>query len=123
MKDKWLIVFLDHTLLVRGDRSEQEREILTNLQKLFIEVKKYGATTIIQLSQMNRNIENTDRIVNRSLNFPMRSDIMGSDAIFQSSDYVIVLHRPEILGIKENEYGPSNWPVKNLIYMHILVIK
>jgi len=38
----------------------------------------------------------------------------------QASDYVIVIHRPEILNIQDNEYGPKNWPVKNLIYFHFI---
>lgn len=117
-KDKWLIVFLDHTLLTKNADGEKERETLFSLQKMFMEIKKYDQTTIIQLSQMNRNIEDKERIMNPSMQFPMRSDIMGGDSVFQSSDYILVLHRPELLGI--TSYGLGNWPVKNLIYMHFL---
>ena len=67
---------------------------------------------------MNRNIEAPERINNNSNHFPMRSDISSSDSIFQASDYVIVIHRPELLGI--TEYGPNRWPVNNKVYMHIL---
>jgi replicative DNA helicase len=117
-KNKWLVVILDHTLLTRGKSGEQERETLANLQKLFMEVKKTGRTTIIQLSQMNREIESSERITNPTMHFPMRRDLFGSDSLFQASDYVIVLHRPELLGIKS--YSPNNWPVQNKIYMHFL---
>ena len=48
----------------------------------------------------------------------MRSDLSTSDFIFQSSDYVIVLHRPEILGI--TEYGPHRQLVANMVYLHFL---
>ena len=123
MKNKWVIVFLDHTLLTRGREGEQERETLFNLQRMFMEMKKHGKTTIIQLSQMNRNIESTERLNNPSLHFPMRSDIFGGDSVFQASDYVIVLHRPEILGIKEGAYSPGKWLVKNRIYMHFLKVR
>jgi hypothetical protein len=51
----------------------------------------------------------------------MRKDIFGSDSVFQTSDYVVVLHRPELLGIKE--YGPSGLPVKDMIYMHFLKVR
>jgi replicative DNA helicase len=95
---KWLIIILDHTLLTKGKAGESERQILTDLQRLFMEIKKYGKTTIIQLSQMNRDIEDKDRITNPSLHFPTRRDIFGSDSLFQTSDYVIVIHRPELLG-------------------------
>jgi replicative DNA helicase len=118
MKNKWLIVILDHTLLTKGKQGESEREIISDLQKMFMERKKHGKITILQLSQMNREIEDKDRINNPNLHYPMRRDIFGSDSLFQTSDYVIVLHRPEILGIVD--YGPDKLPVKNRIYMHFL---
>lgn len=118
VKNKWLIILLDHTLLTKGRQGEKEREILANLQYMFMEVKKYAKNTIIQLSQLNREIETTDRLNNPSMHFPTRRDIFGGESIFQASDYVIVLHRPELLLLKG--YGPANWPVANRIYMHFL---
>ena len=118
VKDKWLVIILDHTLLTKGKAGESERQVLTDLQRLFMEVKKFGKNTIIQLSQMNREIEEKERVTNPMLHFPTRRDIFGSDSLFQASDYVIVIHRPELLGIKA--YGINNWPVKDKIYMHIL---
>lgn len=120
--DQSLIVLLDHTLLTKGMAGSREREALYELQKLFIEKKKIGKTTIIQVSQLNRNIEASERINNPSMHFPMRSDLFGSDSLFHSSDYVIVLHRPELLNIK-GTYGPSNEPVKDRIYMHFLKVR
>lgn len=118
VKGKWLIITLDHTLLTKGKTGEKEREILANLQYMFMEIKKHGRNTIIQLSQMNREIESTDRLNNPSMHFPTRRDIFGGESVFQASDYVIVLHRPELLLLKV--YGPANWPVANLVYMHFL---
>jgi replicative DNA helicase len=118
VKGKWLVIILDHTLLTKGKTGDTERQVLTDLQRLFMEIKKFGKNTIIQLSQMNREIEDKDRINNPNLHFPTRRDIFGSDSLFQASDYVIVIHRPELLGIKS--YGINNWPVKDKIYMHIL---
>lgn len=63
-KDKWLVIVLDHTLLVRGKSEENALSIIRDLQNCFINAKKVGCTTIIQLSQMNRNIESPDRINN-----------------------------------------------------------
>jgi hypothetical protein len=122
-KNKWIVIFLDHTLLTKGNAGDKEREVLSNLQRMFMEVKKIGKTTIIQLSQLNREIEDKDRITNPSLHFPVRRDLFGGDSVFQASDYVIVLHRPEILGIPDMGYGIKNWPVKNLVYMHFLKIR
>jgi replicative DNA helicase len=117
-KDKWIIIILDHALLVRGANNEQERNLLASLQYLFMEIKKYGKNTIIQLSQMNRETETKERISNPIMHFPLRRDIFGSDSLFHASDYVIVIHRPELLQI--SKYGPEGWPTENLVYLHFL---
>lgn len=115
-KGKRFVIILDHTLLVEGQASALQ--VISDLQKLFIKVKKYPNTTIIQLSQMNRNIEAPDRINNPSMHYPMRSDISSADTIFHASDYVICIHRPELLNIQQ--YGPNRLLVKNKVYLHIL---
>jgi replicative DNA helicase len=117
-KDKKFVIILDHTLLVEGQNRESTLQVISELQKLFIKVKKLPNTTIIQLSQMNRNIENPERINNPSMHYPMRSDISSADTIFHASDYVICIHRPELLNIQQ--YGPNRLLVKNKIYLHIL---
>lgn len=117
-KDKKFVIILDHTLLVEGQNRESALQVISELQKLFIKVKKLPSTTIIQLSQMNRNIENPERINNPSMHYPMRSDISSADTIFHASDYVICIHRPELLNIQQ--YGPSRLLVKNKVYLHIL---
>ncbi len=116
-KDKWLIIMYDHTLLTKLSNGEQERNTIVNLQRLFVETKKINKTTIIQLSQLNREIEDKDRITNPTLHFPQRRDLSSSDSVFQCADYVMVLHRPELL---VKSYGINNWPVKDMIYLHIL---
>lgn len=117
-KDKKFVIILDHTLLVEGQDRESTLQVISELQKLFIKVKKLPNTTIIQLSQMNRNIENPERINNPSMHYPMRSDISSADTIFHASDYVICIHRPELLNIQQ--YGPNRLLVKNKVYLHIL---
>ena len=117
-KDKKFVIILDHTLLVEGQNRESALQVISELQKLFIKVKKLPNTTIIQLSQMNRNIENPERINNPSMHYPMRSDICSADTIFHASDYVICIHRPELLNIQQ--YGPNRLLVKNKVYLHIL---
>ena len=117
-KGKKFVIILDHTLLVEGQNRESALQVISDLQKLFIRVKKFPDTTIIQLSQMNRNIENPERINNPSMHYPMRSDISSADTIFHASDYVICIHRPELLNIQQ--YGPNRLLVKNKVYLHIL---
>ena len=114
--DKYFVVIYDHALLTKQVGSVIET--ISELERIFIQVKKYPRTSVIQIAQMNRNIEASERINNPLSHYPMRSDISSSDAIFQASDYVLVIHRPEILNILE--YGPNHLPTSNKIYMHIL---
>ena len=117
-KGKWLVIILDHTLLVEGD---SERGTIVNLQKMFIRKKKLKNTSIIQITQLNRNIEQPERLNNPSSHYPMRSDLSASDAIFQASDYVIALSRPELLNLQF--YGINRLPVKNKVYVHFLKVR
>lgn len=114
--NKYFVVIYDHALLTKQVGSVIET--ISELERVFIQVKKFPRTSIIQIAQMNRNIEASERINNPLSHYPMRSDISSSDAIFQASDYVTVIHRPEILNILE--YGPNHLPTSNKIYMHIL---
>lgn len=113
---KHFIIMYDHALLTTRDGSVLET--ISNLLQVFIQAKKLPLTSVILLTQMNRNIEQPERINNPSGHFPMRSDLSSSDAVFQGSDYVLAMHRPELLGIRE--YGPMKLPTENKVYMHIL---
>ena len=113
---KHFVVIYDHALLTKQVGSVIET--ISELERIFIQVKKFPLTSVIQIAQMNRNIEASERINNPSSHYPMRSDLSSSDAIFQASDYVHVIHRPEILGIQE--YGPNRLPTKDKVYLHVL---
>lgn len=113
---KHFIIVYDHTLLTKQIGSVIETT--SDLERVFIQAKKYPLTSIIQIAQMNRNIESSERINNPLGHYPMRSDLSSSDAMFQASDYVLVMQRPELLNIQE--YGPNHLPTQNKIYMHML---
>ena len=113
---KHFVIIYDHALLTKPIGSVLET--IAELQRVFIQVKKLPLTSVIQIAQMNRNIEAPERINNPLSHYPMRSDISSSDAIFQASDYVLVIHRPEMLGIQE--YGPNHLPTQNKVYIHVL---
>ncbi len=113
---KHFVILYDHALLTKPIGSQLET--IAELERVFIQVKKLPLTSVIQLTQMNRNIEAPERINNPLSHYPMRSDLSTSDAIFQASDYVLVIHRPEILNI--NEYGPNHLPTQNKVYIHVL---
>ena len=113
---KHFVIIYDHALLTKQVGSIIET--ISELERVFIQAKKLPLTSIIQIAQMNRNIEQSERINNALSHYPMRSDISSSDAIFQASDYVLVIHRPEILNILE--YGPNHLPTQNKVYIHML---
>ena len=115
-KNKHFVILYDHALLTKQVGSVIET--ISELERVFIQAKKLPLTSIVQLAQMNRNIEAPERINNPLLHYPIRSDLSSSDAIFQASDYVLVIHRPEILNI--SEYGPNHLPTQNKVYIHIL---
>lgn len=114
--NKRFIVIYDHALLTKQIGSVIDT--IAELERIFIQIKKLPLTSVIQITQMNRNIEQSERINNPLSHYPMRSDLSSSDAVFQGSDYVLVLHRPEILNIQE--YGPNHLPTNNKVYIHIL---
>lgn len=114
--NKHFVIIYDHALLTKQEGSTIET--ISELERVFIQAKKLPLTSVIQLTQMNRNIEQPERINNPLSHYPMRSDLSSSDSIFQASDYVIVIHRPEILNIQE--YGPNHLPVNNKVYLHML---
>lgn len=118
VKGKWVVIFLDHVLLTKGKSGDSERIMLSELQYMFISIKKKYKLSIIQLSQLNRNIEDKERIMNPALQFPTRSDLFASDALYQASDIVMVIHRPALLNIFQ--YGLEKWPTEGLVYLHII---
>ena len=133
--NKGLVVTIDHALLCRGKQGESEKSVIDSLCKTMIRLKKkFDAAgmkiIIIMVSQLNRDIESPDRVMNPKLHYPGRSDIFGSSAIFFASDYVFVIHKPasmEGLVALNSGYGPSGYPLNNKenpdqahIYLHIL---
>ena len=114
--NKHFLIIYDHALLTKQVGSILET--ISELERVFIQIKKLPMTSVIQLAQMNRNIEAPERINNPMSHYPMRSDLSSSDAIFQASDYVCVIHRPEILNIQE--YGKSKLSTTNKVYIHML---
>ena len=99
----------------------QDKDLLYELMAMFNGLKKEIRIAVILLSQMNRNIENSDRVQTPDLHFPKKQDIFGSDACYMYSDIVLVSHRPELLGIRA--YGPKRWPTEKAIFWHYLKVR
>lgn len=137
-KDKGLVVTLDHTLLCKAMPNQDDRKLLEDLMRMLVEIKttiaSMGGKFIgIILSQLNRDIESPERVLNPKLHYPNKNDIFGSSAVYYSSDYVIIIHRPAVIDGMGAWYGPGRdsmpmgYPVFNplngsqpLIYAHII---
>lgn len=113
-----VVVTLDHSLLVLG---EGERQTLIDLMSMFNNLKKSIKVTFIILSQLNRNIESSERIKDPLMHYPKKQDIFASDALYQFSDIVLVSHNPRMLGIRY--YGPQKIDTTGKIFHHYLKMR
>jgi replicative DNA helicase len=118
--DCGLVIMFDHTRLAKR-LGIKEQEMIDILQMMFVEVKKEAKRLIIQLTQLNRGIESFERKQDPSGHFPLRTDIFLSDSVYQSSDIVIVSHRPETINLMS--YGPNGYAVKNKVYIHAIKVR
>ena len=133
-----LVVTFDHSLLVDAADGDSEKDVVDSLYRTLVKLKKHfesiGLRSIfIVLSQLNRNIESTERVINPNLQYPNKTDLFASSAAFYCSDVVIITHKPILVeGIREY-YGPTRgleYPCglptrdpdsgKPMIYWHII---
>lgn len=115
---KGILVTLDHSILVKKMGEKNQLETLYELAAMFNSLKKKIKSSYVIVSQLNRGIENVERIQNKNLHYPQKSDVFGADALYQYSDVFMITHRPEMLNL--NLYGPQDLPVKDLIYWHYI---
>lgn len=113
-----LVITMDHTLLAEYLNESSEVELVSNLARLSIRLKKDFKAMVIFLSQLNDKIEQAERIANPHMHFPQRTDIHGSKAIYMAADNLGIIHRPERLGI--TSYGAKNYPTTGLVAFHLL---
>jgi len=111
-----IFIILDHSRLARKNNSQTEQGMLDEMCNMFTEIKKRLGCSILLLSQLNREIES--RSSTPSMHYPVRSDLFGSDSLYQHSDYVFVIHRPDAIGIRY--YGPDRIDAIDRIFLHTL---
>lgn len=119
---KPIIVTIDHSVLIKKGVDETSQiEVLYNLSSEMVYLKKKIPDSMyIVLSQMNRTIEDHTRRVNGNVgNYPTSSDLFGADALMQNADAVILMNRPDKMGI--TEYGPEKIKVEDgMIVFHLI---
>lgn len=109
---------IDHALLTKGKDGDSEKDKVDKLMFALIDLKKIiasdgGNSVGVVLSQMNRDIQTVDRIMNATNHAPKTSDLFGASSIEFASDYIIVPHIPAKLGIRN--YTEYNLPTEYTI--------
>lgn len=120
---KPFITISDHAnLFKRGASENTATDTLYSLGDASMLLKKELPLTQIHLSQLNREIENTERRVpNSALNYPDKSCLFGGDSLYQCADTVLVNHRPFLLNFRPGTYGPDKLACgPSDIYWHFL---
>ncbi len=110
-KDRGLVVTIDHVLLTRGMSGQAEKEVVDQLMHTCVELKKSLTSAgykimFILLSQLNREIEKQERVLNPMFHFPTKNDIFAASSVYYCSDVVLILHKPAIIEGLGGYYGP-----------------
>lgn len=104
------VVTIDHTLLTKSKTTELEKLIVDQLFHMLVRLKmRFSASgnkvSFMVLSQLNRDIETKDRIMNKALHYPTKNDIFSASSVYYCSDYVWIMHCPgNVTGIGSH-YG------------------
>lgn len=122
--DKPVIITLDHSMLVKRGRNEAATlETLQNLAAMMTELKRAFPIIWIVLSQLNRSIEQQERIAKPGIgNFPNTNDVFGADALLQHCDVLLAINQPSKYALQY--YGPQEFEVhKELLAFHFLKVR
>ncbi len=110
-QNKLDIVIVDYLQLMTGppDSGSREQEV-SAISRSLKGVSKELEVPILSLSQLNRSVET--RGGNKK---PMLSDLRESGAIEQDADMVVFIHRPEKMGLMQDEEGQSTKGLAEII--------
>lgn len=117
-----LIVAVDHSIIIKKAKGQDQRSMLEDYGAMISDVRKDNEVIFFTLSQLNRNILESHRMINgKADNFPKTSDLFGADALLQFADSVLLLNRPAEYGI--TEYGINKIPILNPNYIGAHLVK
>ncbi|MCF6365188.1 MAG: replicative DNA helicase [Bacteroidales bacterium] len=106
------LVVIDYLQLMTGPqetKGNREQEVSTISRGLKAIAKELNLP-IIALSQLNRSVE-----MRSGMKRPQLSDLRESGAIEQDADIVMFIHRPEKMGLTEDEAGNSTKGLAEII--------
>ncbi len=119
--DHKLIITMDHTLLTEYSDEQSEVELIAELGKIFMKVRKDLGCLTIMLGQFNDKIEDPRRFTSPVLHYPTKTDIHGSKQLYHAVDVVLTCYQPALLGI--DAYGPKGYTTENLVACHLLKMR
>ena len=120
-KDNYILyVAADHTMLLAKEKGQNRLEMLEDLSGAVIGQKKKGRTILLILNQTNRNFDDRERLQNKKLQAPNKSDVFGGDAIVQASDVIIVIVNPYHMGLSHWECYGDGETSEGKIFWHII---
>jgi replicative DNA helicase len=109
------IINIDHTLLVEAKPRQEAIDLMADIGKLAIRLRKTLLAMVNLLGQLNNKIEDTNRLLRPELHYPQKSDIFAAGQVFNACDNVFVIHQPMLL--KLNTYGTRNLNTDKLIHL------
>lgn len=116
------IIAVDHSIIIKRAKGQDQKSMLEEYGAMVTDIRKNNEVIFFTLSQLNRNILESHRMVNgRADNFPKTSDLFGADALLQHADSVLLLNRPAEYGI--TEYGVHKIPVPHANYIGAHLVK
>lgn len=113
------IINIDHTLLIDTMGNQAAIELMADVGKLAITLRKDFLAMVNLIGQLNNQIEDVRRIITPALHYPTKSDIYAQGQLYNACDSVFTIHQPQLLKILE--YGRYKKPTKDLI--HLLKLK
>jgi len=108
-----MLVTVDHSALFRVAKNEKDKfTMLYALGEALTYMKKHYPVAFVILSQLNRNIDNPERVRDGEYgNYILDSDLFGADALLQHADVVLGINKPSIRKIRQ--YGPERFIIED----------
>lgn len=109
-KEGHVLLNLDHTLLPKKGKEKNNQELVQNVSKSMLRIKKIAHTSNFILSQLKDDSIKEER---RKTYFrPLPSDLVWSSELEHDSEVIMLLHTPADFGFTEYPVGDKKIPTK-----------
>jgi replicative DNA helicase len=108
-----LMIGIDHSFLVKKDPGMTDLLLTQAVAFLALKIRKDFKAMVFILGQCNNNLKSIERISERSLHYPLDSDVYMGAQINWVCDNIWIIYRPELVNI--TEYGTEKIPTEGLV--------